>query len=94
MTNILITKLDNNKIRQPRYDTNYSKHYNLTQTLQFDTNNTACDKHVQIVTNREKDRKQKKNNGDIEALAYARRALEKTSWTFLDFIQSLLIFVA
>ena len=57
------------------YNTNYSKHYNLTQTLQFDTNNTACDKHVQIVTNREKDRKQKKNNGDIEALADARRAL-------------------
>ena len=61
------------------YDTNCSKHYNLPQTLQFDTNNTACDKHAQIVTNREKDRKQKKNNGDIEALADARRALKKTT---------------
>ena len=32
------------------------KHYNLPQTLQFDTNNTACDKHVQIVTNREQEK--------------------------------------
>ena len=64
MTNIMITKLDNNNIRQPRYDTNYSKHYNLTQTLQCDTNNTACDKQ-------RKRQETKKNNGDIEALADA-----------------------
>ena len=64
------------------YDTNCSKHYNLPQTLQFDTNNTACDKHAQIVTNREKDRKQKKNNGDIEALADARRALKNQRFSY------------
>ena len=40
------------------------------------TNITVCDKHIQIVTNTEKDRKQKKNYGDIEALADARRALK------------------
>ena len=53
-----------------------TKANNLPQKLQFATNITVCDKHIQIVTNREKDRKQKKNNEDIEALAGARRALK------------------
>ena len=40
------------------------------------TNITVCDKHIQIVTNTEKERKQKNFYGDIEALADARRALK------------------
>ena len=37
---------------------------------------TNCDKHIQIVTNTKKDRKQKKIYKDIEALADAMRALK------------------
>ena len=59
--------------------------YELTQLLQFATNITACDKHIQIVTNTKKDRKQKKINGDIEALADARRAL-KNNYGYFFFI--------
>jgi sulfur relay (sulfurtransferase) DsrC/TusE family protein len=41
---------------------------------------TNCDKHIQIVTNTKKDKKQKKNNGDIEVLADARWALKNPAF--------------
>ena len=60
--------------------------YELTQLLQFATNITACDKHVQILTNiyklwqtEKKTGNKQKINGDIEALADARQALKKMS---------------
>ena len=49
------------------------------------TNITVCDKHIQIVTNTEKDRKQKIFYGDIEALADARRALKNFKVIFAQF---------